>query len=427
MTPINYINDFGANVVKCLWYIQKTQNSKLKTQKSGESKQRWLGEMYAEASNYIKEHEEEVRGELDEFQKKLEARDSKVSKLFNQTRTWSLEGLYKIHKELGAMHDVTFFEKDMKDKGQKKVDQLLKKGIAQVGERDAIIIDLKEYGLDIALLRKSTGAGLYLTSDLALAEEKFKKYKVDENINITGAEQIFYFKQLFKVLELNGFKNKMTHIGYGLVNLPSGKMSSRTGSVILYEDLRDEIYGRMLNETQSRHADWKETKVKKTAMALTMAILKFDMQKHEAAKNITFDINEAASFEGFSAPYVLYVVARINSLMKKGNEGRGTRDEGKKKAADLNLIREQEEKKILMLIAEYPEAIRKALENYNPSVITKYSFDVAQAFNNFYNKHSILNADSKKLVRARLALCGAVHSVLTDALKLLTIETVSEM
>jgi arginyl-tRNA synthetase len=412
--PVNYVNDFGSHVVKCLWGILKFHNN----EEPETNKQKWLGQVYAEASTYVKEHPE-VQIEIDELQQKLEARDKSIWPLFERTRTWSIEGFAKLEEELKVPHDKVFYESEVKDRGQEKVDELLKKGIAEVGEGGAIIINLEKYDLDIALLRKSTGSGLYMTSDLALAEKKFKE-NIEESITITGIEQNFYFKQLFKVLELSGFKNKMTHIGYGLVNLPEGKMSSRSGNVILYEDLRDQIYAHLLKETQQRHPEWSDKQVRETVFKLTMAVLKFTMQKHEAQKNIVFDIKEAVSFEGFSAPYILYVVARITSLIKKSEV---KKIKGK---IDYSLFSEPEEKKLVLLLAEYPEIIRKALLNYNPSVITKYCFDVAQTFNEFYNKHQVLTVE-EQLKNARLRLCDTTKGVLSQALQLLTIETVEEM
>ena len=412
--PINYINDFGAHVVKCLWYIEKFSK-----QAPVEDKQKWLGEIYAEANNYIKEHKE-VETELAEYQKKLESKDPEVMKLFQETKQWSIEGFDKIHHELGIEHKEVFFESEIKKKGQKIVDKLLKKKIAEVGERGAIIVDLNKYNLDIALLRKATGAGLYITSDLALAEEKFKKIKVDESINITGTEQNFYFKQLFKILELSGFKNKLTHIGYGLVNRPDGKMSSRLGNVILYEDLRDEIYTKLFQETQKRHEDWSEDKIVDTTKILTQAILKFTMLKHEAEKNVTFDIKEAVSIEGFSAPYVLYSVARINSLIKKA-------EKLEKRKIDYSLLDKPEEKKLILQIANYGKMIEKAWGNYNPSVMIRYCFELAQSFNDFYNKQQIIDEENIELTLTRLALARAVHDVLVDALNILSIKTVEEM
>jgi len=413
--PVNYINDFGAHVVKCLWGIQHFHAGKVPS----ENVQKWLGEVYAEASMYVKEHPE-VQAEINTLQTALEARDPSIWELFITTRDASLAGFTHIHDELGIRHGRLFLESEVKDRGQAIVDELVKKGIAKEGEKGAIIIDLTEEKLDIALLRKGTGAGLYMTSDLALAEEKFAAFDVEESINITGIEQNFYFKQLFRVLDLFGFKNKMTHIGYGLVTLPSGKMSSRAGNVILYEDLRDQMYARLLGETSSRHPDWHKDQIELTAKKLTMAALKFTMDQHEANKNIVFDFEQAVSFEGFSGPYILYVVARINSLLKKGNGDI-------RRVSDYTCLVEPEEKQVLLLLAEYGNVIEKALAQYNPSTITRYCFDLAQTFNNFYNTHKIILEDNPELSNARLMLCHAVKEVLTDALSVLTIETVEEM
>lgn len=416
--PINYINDFGAHVVKCLWGIRKFHHD-IDFDKIA-NKQKWLGQVYADANNESQDLEG-AKEELDALQQKLESHDKEITKLFEQTREWSIAGFEKLHKELGVEHDHVFYESEVKEKGQKLVDKMLVEGIAEVGERGAIIINLEKFGLDIALLRKSTGAGLYMTSDLALAQEKFKKYKVDQSINVTGTEQEFYFKQLFKILQMSGFTHDMVHVGYGLVNLPEGKMSSRTGSVILYEDLRDEIFSHLEKETKDRHLDWSAKKVHDISFGLTMAVLKFTMQKHEAGKVVTFDMEEAVSFEGYSAPYILYVVARINSLLRK------SKIKTNKIEIDYNLITEPEEKELLLQVAEYGKVVEKALVNYNPSVIAKYCFDLAKAFNDFYNKHGILNIDNKALVKARLGLSNAVRNVIVGALQLLTIETVDEM
>ena len=414
VVPVNYLNDFGSHVAKCLWGVTKLYDGIIPEG----NRQKWLGEVYAEASSAVKENDE-YKKEVSAIQQKLEAGESEITKLFQQTRDWSIEKFNELFSELGVVHETTFFESTIKAAGQKTVDELLQKGIAELGEGGAIIIDLKKENLDIALLRKSDGTGLYLTSDIPLAKKKFETYNVDESIVITGIEQNFYFKQLYKILEILGFNKKFTHIGYGLVTKPEGKMSSRFGNVVLYEDLRDEILDKMYRESEERHPDWNQDVLISTVKKLTQAALKFTLQKHEAAKNIVFDLKDATSFEGYTGPYVLYVVARINSLLRKA----GTREETR----DFSLLEQFEEKKVLLLIAEYEGVIQKALENYNPSVIAKYCFDLAQAFNEFYNKHDILKAEHSALVAARLELCEAVKIVLTDALSLLTIVAVDEM
>lgn len=414
--PVNYINDFGNHVAKCLWALLKFH----KDEKPPANKQKWLGDIYAEASQKVKENPELTK-EVAEIQNRLEEHDPELWPLFMATREWSLEKFAEIFKRLGVKHAAVWYEKDLKDKGQKITDELVQRGVAEIGEGGAVIIDLREYNLDVAMLRKSNGAGLYLTSDLPLAMAKFKKFNADESVVITGTEQNFYFKQLHKILEIIGFKKKLTHIGYGLVNLKEGKMSSRLGNVILYEDLSNEVYDKLKAEAKIRHADWDEEKIRQTAHTLAMAALKFDMQKHEAAKNITFDVKESSSFNGFTGPYILYVVARINSILTKAKAER------KKAKCDYQLLSNPEEKQLLLSLAKYGEVVQDALQNYNPSAITRYCFDLAQQFNDFYNKHSIVNAENKDLAGARLDLSAAVKTVLTNALNLLSIDTLEEM
>jgi arginyl-tRNA synthetase len=413
--PVNYINDFGAHVARCLWGLNRFH----KNEKPPENKQKWLGEIYAEASAYLDKHPEE-KEEVKNLQKKLEARDKSIWPLYQETRKWSLEKFEEYFKELHVSHAAVFYEQEIKDAGQKVVDELLKKKIAVIGEGGAIIVDLKKYGLDIALLRKSDGAGLYLTSDLGLALAKQKKYPGQtESVHITGDEQNFYFQQLFKLLELAGYKFKMTHIGYGLVNLPGGKMSSREGSVVSYEDLRNRVLEKVVQETAARHKDWSGKKINDISHTIAFSAIKFDFLKHEANKVIIFDAETSVSFNGFTGPYILYVIARINSLLKKSG--------AKIKHADYNLLDNQEEKNLLLLLSQYEDAVKKSFENYNPSVITKYCFDLAKQFNDFYNKHSILNAGNEELIKARLMLSQAVKQVLENALALLTIDITPEM
>ena len=274
------------------------------------------------------------------------------------------------------------------DAGIPMKDMVCAVSVGKVGGK--LLVDLNKYGLDIALARKSSGAGVYLTSDLALAEQKFKKIKVDESINITGTEQDFYFKQLFKILELYGFKHKMIHVGCGLVTLPEGKMSSRTGRVVLYEDLRDEVFKKAIYETQKRHSDWSDKKIKDTSWKIAMSAIKYEILKHEASKVVVFESEAASRVEGFTGPYVLYTIARINSMLKKNKSLKSAK-------LGYGLLDKMEEKQLLLIISQYSGIIEKAFSNHNPSVVVKFCFDLAQAYNDFYNKHSVLNAESVEL------------------------------
>ncbi len=413
--PINYINDFGAHVAKCLWGIKFLHNGV----EPSENKQEWLGQVYAEANKEIGD-DSVKKLDVAEIQKELETKTGEMYELFQKTREWSLEGFDKIQAELGLKHEQTFFESDIKEKGQKIVDELIEKGFAKKGEGGAIIVDLEKYGLDIVLLRKSNGSGVYMTSDLALAELKKEKYPdIDESINITGIEQNFYFKQLFKILEVNSFEYKMTHIGYGLVNLPNGKMSSRKGNVVLYKYVYNQVFEYLYNETKQRHPDWNKEKINENTKKLTLAGIKFGMQKHEASKNIVFDVEESTAISGYTGLYVLYTVARINSILKKAENNETENGVGE--------LKEDEEKVLLLELSKYEDICKKALENYNPSVITRYCFDLASAFNNFYTKYRIVEAETVGLRVGRVLLSSSTKNVLKNALEILSIEPVEEM
>lgn len=439
--PVNYINDFGVHVAKCLWGLRKFHSK----EKPPQNKQRWLGKIYTEASRYLEEHLEN-KEEVKEILRLLERHDKKIWKIFCQTRGWSLKGFDAIFKELGVKHKVAFFEKDVKDLGQKMIDELLKRKIAEVGEGGAIIVDLKKYGLDVALVRKSNGSGLYLTSDLGLAKVKAKKFpNVTASINLTGAEQSFYFKQLFKILELSGFKYQMSHVACELVDLPEGKMSSRAGRVILYEVLRDEAIKNATEETQKRHLDWPRKKIAATAKALALGALKFSMVKVGPGQGITFNIKEAVSFDGFTGPYLQYSVARIESIFKKANQSKPNKCEtgkchaGKSKSdqfmagqlwagkIDFSLLNAPEEKNLILTISRLEEIIASAALNKDPSVLAKYLYDLAQIFSNFYENCPVLQAENVGLKAARLALAKAVKIVLEKGLGILGVPILKEM
>jgi arginyl-tRNA synthetase len=410
--PINYINDFGAHVAKCLWGILNFH----KDEEPEENKQEWLGNVYAEATKAIDDNEEKKK-EVAELQKRLETKDPEIYALFEKTKKWSLNGFDEIQKELKTLHEKVFFESDIKENGQKKVNELLEKGIAKVGEGGAVIVDLEEYDLGIALVKKSSGVGVYMTSDLALVEEKKKLYPdISESINVTGIEQNFYFKQLYKILELMGFEYKMTHIGYGLVNLSTGKMSSRKGNVVLYKDVFAQVFEYLRHETKQRHTDWGVEKIDEVSKILTLGAIKFSMQKHEAVKNFVFDIEEVASVSGYTGLYPLYTVARINSVLAKINNIPPGGD-----------MLENEEKDVVLLLAQYEDVCDKALTAYNPSVLTRYCFDLSTVFNNFYTKYRILDKNGNVINGARVELCKNTKKVLENALKILSIDTVQEM
>ncbi|MEK7190035.1 MAG: arginine--tRNA ligase, partial [Patescibacteria group bacterium] len=288
------------------------------------------------------------------------------------------------------------------------------------GEGGAIIMDLKKYDLDIGLLRKSDGAGLYLTSDLGLAKVKAKKFpKVTQSVNLTGTEQNFYFKQLFKILELSGFKYQMTHVSYELVSRPEGKMSSRLGNVVLYEDLRDEAIALAESETKKRHSDWRAVKIHSTALALALGALKFSMIKVGPKQTIIFNIKEALSFDGFTGPYLQYSIARMNSILKKSSV--------KSNSTDLTILQSSAEKQLVLKLAGCAAVTAESAMKNDPSQLAKYLYEIAKLFSDFYEKCPVLKAEKAELRSARLELVKATKLIMENGLQILGVPVIEEM
>ncbi|RLG54746.1 MAG: arginine--tRNA ligase [Candidatus Hydrothermarchaeota archaeon] len=409
----NYQGDIGPHVVKCLWGIMHFNEKPPK-----ENRLRWLGDIYARANKLISGNEK-LEAEIREMTKKLYEGDPKLVELWQQTRQWCLEDFEKIYKDFGVKFDVLFFESEVEKLGKEIVLELLQKGIAKKSE-GAIIMDLKKYGLGVFLLLRSDGVPLYSTKDIALAKIKFERYKIDRSIYVVGSEQELYFKQLFKTLELMGFKQakKCYHLSYGLVMLPEGRMSSREGTIVLYDDLMEKLYKKAEEEIKARKLV-PEEKIPELKKKIAFSALKFGMTMRENNKNIVFDWEKALSFEGETGPYVQYAHARICSIFRKF---------GGKLPAEIKfeLLKTREEEKLIMLLSKFPFVVMDAGENYKIHLLCRYLLDLAQAFNEYYHAHRILDAEPE-LRNARLYLIECVRKVLKTGLNLLGIDAVERM
>ena len=349
--------------------------------------------------------------------KEIERRTGENYELWQTTRKWSIDYFAAIYKELGIKFREIFYENDVIDNGLKLVEELKEKKILRLSD-GAIIADLEAYGLGVLPIIRTDGTALYPVADLSLASEKFKKYNLSKSIYVVDVRQSLYFKQLFKVLELIGYNQPMVHLTYDFVTLPEGMMASRTGNVITYETLRDKLFSKLSAETEKRHNDWSKERIGAVAMALTIATIKFEMLKVSADKIITFNIDDAARFDGYTACYLQYGYARLRSVVRKAGFSFGF--------ADLSLLKEPKEKELLAMMAKYPEVIISAGEKYNPSEAAKYLFELVQLFNDYYHETNILKSESK-VRRARVALIKALAQVLSNGFEILGIKALEEM
>jgi len=392
---LNYGGDIGPHVAKCLWGCLKLGL------KPGDDKGRWLGELYAKASQAVKDNES-LKRDVVEITTKLYNQDPALTKLWKETRQWSIEHSRKVAELTGTKFDKWLWESEVEKEGLALAKKLVTKGILKLSQ-GAIIADLNKYKLGVLVLVTKEGNPLYGAKDLGSAKAEFSL--ANNVIHVVGVEQSLYFKQLFKILELSGIKKKkdsVSHLVFELIDLKEGKMSSRTGNVVLFMDLYDKMFNIALDELRKRGAT---DNIETRAHEITISAMKFGVLKYDLNKKILFDINEWLSFEGETGPYIQYSNARANRILEKAGE---FKNEAR--------ITDDFEYELIKQLSEFPAMTRQALKNQNPPLIAHYAYALADSFSKFYEHCPVIKSDYKD---SRLTLVKAYTIVMSSVIKLL--------
>ncbi len=407
----NYSGDTGMHVAKWIWCYKK-YHSKTKLKKD----ESWIASIYVDAVKRLSQNEK-LQKQADIINKKIEDKsDKEINKLWQKSRKFSIDSWGKIYNELNTKFNIYYFESEVEKKGKEIAKELVKKGIAKISE-GATIINLKKYDLGVWVLLRSDGTVLYSAKDIALAEKKYKKYDLDSSFYVVANEQDFHMKQLFKTLELMKFREakNMKHISYGMVKLPEGKMSSRTGNNILYSDFIKEVSDFAKKRIKERILKISKSELEKRALIVSIAAIKYAMLKQNAMKTITFKKEDALNFEGDTGPYLLYSYARASSILKKS----------KSKLKTFKIINlAQKEFELVNKISKFQEVVLNAYKNSNPALVANYSYSLAQTFNEFYHAHPVIGAEQESF---RLALVGAFRQTMKNSLNLLGINVLEKM
>ena len=404
-----YPGDHGAHVAKSLWYL-KNYVDKIPEENKGV----FLGKIYVEATNKIKENPD-LKEEVSKIHQALDAGDTELIELWKQTKEWSLDEFKAVYNELDIHFDVWYYESEEDKEANRIVDELLEANIAEHSQ-GAVIVDLEEQDLGVAVIRKSDGTTLYLTKDLSLGQKKFREYKLDKSIYLIDSRQKLHMQQAFAILQQMGFEKEMYHLPYEMVSLPGGAMSSREGNVILYEEFKQQVLEQVSKEVADRHEDWSKTKQEEVASAIMKAALKFGMLKVDNNTEIIFDQEQWLSLEGETGPYIQYTYARIQSIKKKISGGK----------ADLSLLDTEEDKQLLRLLAKEQEVQEEAARNYKPHLIARYLLQLTKTLNAYYHKHHILSAQ-ENLQQARMKLFEQVSETMRRNAHILAIPLLDEM
>ena len=419
---VNYIGDVGAHIAKCLWFFRNYNKKNPPKNYRGE----WLGELYFSAIKKLDEAKDDQKKkfqkEISLILKKLEEKDDELIDEWELTRKWSLEDFNEIYNWLDVEFDHIFYESEVDEDGKRIVIEGLKNGLF-VRSEGAVGINLNEEELGFLMLLKSDGNTLYATKDLALAQLKFEKFGVDRSIYVVGAEQTLHFKQVFATLKRMGYSkvNQCFHLPYALVTLPQGKMSSRTGNVILFSHLRKEIIQTIKSDYLDVHRkDWSIKEIEDTAHKIAVAAIKYGMLSQDSSKDIVFSMKDWLISEGDTGTYLVYAYVRIRSIVRQ-NIHRLRID------IDYSLFSHPDEKKLLRHMIDFNRVVFNSGEQYRPSLLARMLYDISKDFSRAYNSCSVKHAESEALQDARLLLFHCVAETLLKGLYLLGINPPERM
>ena len=407
---INHLGDYGTQFGKLIVAYKKW--SSYDAVKEGRLKEL--------TRIYVKFHEEaKLHPELDDearhYFKLIEDGDKESNELFSFFKEITLQEVDKIYKLLNVTFDSYAGESFYNDKMAPVVKELKDKNLLRKSE-GAEIVDLEEYGMPPCLILKSDGSSLYATRDIAAAIYRKNTYDFYKCLYVVAYQQNLHFRQFFKVIDLMGYEwaKDLVHVAYGMVSLEDGAMSTRTGNVVLLEDVINKTVEKARKVIEEKNPDIPDKE--NTAKAVGVGAVIFSALSNNKIKDIVFSYDRVLSFEGETCPYLQYTVARCNSLIKKCGEPETYT------VTDVN----EEEYAVISAIGRFNETVRAAGEKYEPSLVTRYALDLASAFNKFYINCKIAT-EREEVKNFRLSIVKGVKITLTNALSLLGIDTVEQM
>tara|TARA_B100000925_G_scaffold291830_1_gene281767 strand:+ start:7867 stop:9642 length:1776 start_codon:yes stop_codon:yes gene_type:complete len=432
------INDRGIHICKSMIAWQKFGNDET-PQSTGEKGDEFVGRYYvAFNSEYNKQLEELMNAGIEEEKaknqapilleaqdmlRKWEAGDKQIHELWATMNGWVYDGFAQTYKQLGVSFDSYYYESDTYLLGKDIVDEGLSKGVFFKKEDGSVWCDLNEDGLDEKLVLRADGTSVYITQDLGTAVLRYKDHpKMDGMVYTVGNEQDYHFKVLFLILNKLGYTwaPQLHHLSYGMVDLPSGKMKSREGTVVDADGLMAEM-----NQTAESIASslgkldgLNEQTKKELYQQIGMGALKYYILKVDPTKRILFDPKESVDFNGNTGPFIQYTYARIQSILKHGSDSNAT--------IALDITLDPKEKELIKWLELYPQTIQNAALQYSPALIANYTYELVKRFNSYYQKVVILS-EEQALRQFRVRLASQVGFVIQSGMQILGIQSPNQM
>jgi arginyl-tRNA synthetase len=437
----NIVNDRGIHICKSMYAWQKWGNGKT-PENSGIKGDHLVGEFYVEFDKHYKAEiaeltkkgysKEEAENQAPsimgarELLRKWEAKDEETVALWKTMNGWVYDGFDVTYKTLGVNFDKIYYESDTYLIGKEEVLRGLQEGLFYRKEDNSVWADLTKEGLDQKILLRNDGTSVYMTQDIGTAKMRFADYPIDKMIYVVGNEQNYHFQVLAILLDKLGFEwgKDLYHFSYGMVELPSGKMKSREGTVVDADDLVEEMVNvaRNMSQELGKLDTLSEDEAEKTYRMIALAALKYFILKVDPKKNMLFNPEESIDFNGNTGPFIQYTFARIQSVLRKAKEN-SIHIDATLASGSISL----KEKDLLKRISQFPAVIKEAGDNYSPAVIANYCYELVKEYNQFYHDHSILAESGKEIRNFRLVLSATVGNVIKTGMNMLGIEMPERM
>lgn len=349
--------------------------------------------------------------------------DPEVRALWQKMNGWVYEGFNETYKKIGSDFDKNYFESETYLLGKEFVEDGLKKGVFYKKEDGSVWIDLTADGLDEKIVQRKDGTSVYITQDLGLADKKFEEFKYDQSIYVIADEQNYHMKVLKLILQKLGkpYADGIYHLSYGMVELPSGRMKTREGTVVDADDMIEELkkVAREKTEELGKVKDFNPGELNELYDTIALGALKFFLLRVDPKKRMIFNPEESIDFHGFTGPFIQFIHARIKSILRK------------EKAVDSGQLTVDgllpKEKELIVLLEQYPAVIEQALQEHNPSALAVYIYEVAKTFSSFYTEHSVLSAESEEKKQLRLQISELTANIIASAMGLMGIKVPERM
>ena len=446
----NIVNDRGIHICKSMLAWKKYGNGET-PETSGKKGDHLVGDYYVSFDKHYKAELAELMAgftaqgmsddeakakaeaasplmqEAREMLVKWEAGDPEVRGLWEMMNNWVYAGFDETYKKMGVSFDKIYYESNTYLEGKEKVMEGLEKGFFFKKEDGSVWADLTAEGLDHKLLLRGDGTSVYMTQDIGTAKLRFADYPIDKMIYVVGNEQNYHFQVLSILLDKLGFEwgKSLVHFSYGMVELPEGKMKSREGTVVDADDLMEEMISTAKETSQElgKLDGLTQEEADDIARIVGLGALKYFILKVDARKNMTFNPKESIDFNGNTGPFIQYTYARIQSVLRKAAESGIVIPEQIPSGIELS----EKEEGLIQMVADFAAVVKQAGEDYSPSIIANYTYDLVKEYNQFYHDFSILREENEAVKVFRIALSANVAKVVRLGMNLLGIEVPSRM